>query len=100
MTIELLSTLAGGLLSLLFSYFPGLSQRYNDFSPDNQRFVMLGALFVVALGILGLSCGGLSGQYGLPVVTCDSTGIQEVVKIFVYALIANQAVHRLTPTGK
>lgn len=98
MTIELLSTLAGGLLSVLFSYFPVLSTRYDLLDQNQKRYVMVGALLVVSLGVYGLNCAGFAAQYGLPPLSCDTTGFWGVVQIFVYSLIANQAAHRLTPT--
>lgn len=96
-SVELLAILSGGLLSLLFSYIPGLSTWYERIDANQRRFVMLGMLVLVAAGVYAAGCAGLNGRFGLPDVACDSKGAEEVVTAFVYALIANQAVHRLSP---
>jgi hypothetical protein len=86
-----LATLAGVVLSLAFSYVPGLKGKFEALNPDFKRLIMLGALLLVTLAIYGLSCIGYSNQ-----VTCDKSGILALVNLFISAAIANQAAYLLT----
>lgn len=92
MTAENLAVYAGVLLSLLFSYVPGLKAKYDALSSDAKRLVMLGALLVIAIGVYTLACAGY-----YPDISCDQPGLVELVKIFVAALIANQAAFLISP---
>jgi putative flippase GtrA len=91
MTTELLSYFAGAAVSLLFSYVPGLSTWYASLSSKQKSLGMLIALFVTALGVLGLACAKLVAY-----VTCDQPGVIELAKIFIAAIIANQATYFLS----
>jgi hypothetical protein len=95
MTETTLASIAGVIISLAFSYIPGLKDKYALLTADYKRLVMLGALLIVALGIFGASCAGLSAQ-----VTCDVAGAQALVSMFISAAIANQAAYLLTPSAK
>ena len=94
MNAELLAGIAGIVISLLFSYFPGLSGWYDPLPADKKRFIMLGALLVSALGVFGLAC---IGKYDL--VSCDLVGAWNMLEYFVLAVIANQASYSLSPRG-
>lgn len=94
MDAELLSGIAGVVLSLAFSYIPGVKTWYDSLTGDMKRGVMALALLVVAGAIFGLACAEVSG---LILVTCDQAGALEIVKAFIYALMANQATYLLTP---
>ena len=73
MTPQSLSTAAAILLSLLFSYVPGLSDWYGNLDPVRKRLIMLGMLIAVALGSLALACAGWSESPGIP-LACDQPG--------------------------
>ena len=91
---EGLSALAGILLSLGFSYIPGVSQRFGELAPTQKRLVMLGLLLACALGVFGLSCL----QTGwLSMVTCDQAGAWGLARVFAAAVIANQAAFTVSP---
>lgn len=92
MTYQLLSTVAGIVLSLLFSYVPGLKDKFNALAPDQKRGVMLILLLATAAGFLGVSC---LGRYGG--LTCDADGSWKALEVFILAAIANQAAFALTP---
>jgi len=95
-----LALIAGTVLSLLFSYGPGLRQKYDSLSPDYKRLVMLAALAVVTLGLYGASCAGV---YDLPFVAgveCTRAGALGLFELFVSALIANQATFLASPTPR
>lgn len=87
-----IASITGIVLSLLFSYIPGLKDKYSTLSSDYKRLVMLIALFTTTLGIFGASCAGYSYS-----ITCDVVGAKELVSLFVAATIANQATYALTP---
>lgn len=84
-----LAALAGVVLSLVFSYIPGLKDWYDALTPTPKRGVMLLALLAVALGALAYQCRGDGACYGL--------NFETVLRAFVMAAIANQATAALTP---
>lgn len=114
MTTETLTLLAGSLLSLGFSYIPGLSGWYNrlgeggeagsDGGADRQRsdggtskrLVMLALLVLVAAGAFGLACSGWGTTLGLA-LTCDQPGAAGLVRALALALIANQSTYAISP---
>ena len=51
---SLLASIAGVVLSLAFSYIPGLSTWYGGQSAQAKSLVMLGCLVVATLGALSL----------------------------------------------
>lgn len=93
MTETTLASLAGILLSLVFSYIPGLQGWFAALSGQYKRLVMLAALLIVAIGIYISACIGYSAQ-----VTCDIAGAQQLISLFLTAMIANQAAYMITPT--
>lgn len=92
MSADLLASLAGILLSLLFSYIPGLNGWFDLLEPIFKRLLMLLLLILVSAAAYGLSCAGI-----FPTVTCDREGLLGLVSAFVGAMIANQAAYLLSP---
>lgn len=88
----LISSIAGAILSLLFSYVPGLRDKFEQLSPDHKRLAMLGLLLLVVLGALGLSCINKSTAF-----TCDEAGLWQALEAFLAAAIANQTAYALSP---
>jgi hypothetical protein len=99
MTAEYLSALVAVILSLGFSYIPGLSAKYGALSGDAKRLIMLGLLAVAAIAIFALNCGGLGVDFGA-IVSCDKAGAIALLKLFFTAVIANQATFAMTPASK
>ena len=99
MSQEFLVLIAGVVLSLLFSYFPGLNKRYGALSGDTKRLIMLGMLVVVAVGIYALDCGGVLAKFApdLAGMCSTSDGWVQVVRAFVMAMIANQSAYAISP---
>jgi hypothetical protein len=96
MSPEELSAAAGVILSLSFSYIPGLHERYACLSPTQKRLVMLGLLAAAALGAVGLSCYG--GSLGAPQpIECSQAGVWGVLKALLAAVIANQSAFAVSP---
>jgi hypothetical protein len=96
MDAQTLALLAGVILSLLFSYIPGLNVWFAALDGSIKRLVMLALLFVVGVGVVGIACAGFGGDIGVA-VSCDRAGFVGVLKAFVLALIANQAAYAATP---
>lgn len=80
-------------VSLLFSYFPPVSEwYYNKLSSNGQRIFMFGTLVVITATIFALSCTDvLSG------ISCTQVGVKHVIEVFVFALILNQTTDRISP---
>lgn len=92
MTAEMLSAIAGTILSLLFSYVPGLSDWYKALTETYQRLIMLGLLVLTAAAAFGLAC---AKWFSVP-ITCDQTGLEGLLVALFYAATANQVTYRLT----
>jgi len=90
-----LAGFAGIVLSLAFSYVPGLKEKYAALSAEYKALVMLSALLVACLFIMAASCLEF-----MKYVACDVTGIKALVGLFVSAIVANQATYLLTPPAK
>jgi hypothetical protein len=101
MDINLLALIAGGLLSLCFSYIPGLQPWFSALTAEAKSAIMAGLLLLVSAVIFALQCGGLLEALlpGLG-VTCNQSGVLLLVRIFIMALVANQGVYKLSPQLK
>lgn len=102
---------AGGIvLSLAFSYAPGLREWYDAQSPNDRRLVMGALLLVVATTVFGLGCAGIGvDPFQSPLVAmdpnaaarCTQAGAVDMIGQFLLALTlaagANQATFLLTP---
>jgi hypothetical protein len=99
MTPVQLTTIAGIVLSLFFSYVPGVNARFAALLPEYKRLIMLGLLLVTSLVIFGLSCWTATAP-DLPGVTCDLPGAVDLFWTFLAAVIANQATFAISPQPK
>jgi hypothetical protein len=95
MSAEQLSLIAGILLSLGFSYVPGLNAKFASLAGETKRLIMLGLLLVVSGAVFGLSCANI-----FPTVSCDQAGALGLVEVFVLAAIANQTAFMLSPQSE
>ncbi|MBX7215270.1 MAG: hypothetical protein K1X39_14780 [Thermoflexales bacterium] len=86
-----LSAAAGVLLSLAFSYLPGLRPWYAAQTSEKRSLVMLAALVATGLLAFGVSCSGLQ-----PVVTCSAPGFKSLVIAIGAAAAANVTTYTLT----
>ena len=96
MTAEQLIAIAGAILSLAFSYIPGLKARYEPLSDEMKRLVMLGLLVLVVAGVFGLACSRFGTYLGIA-VACDEPGLVALVWALVLAIMANQSTYLITP---
>lgn len=93
--VELLSSIAGVVLSLALAYIPGISTWYNALTGDQKRGLMALLLLMVAGGLVGAACAGYYDG-----VTCDQAGAAAVVRAYIAALVANQATYSLAVQGR
>jgi O-antigen/teichoic acid export membrane protein len=89
-----LSAIAGVILSLAFSYLPGLSGWFDEKNPTEKRLLMAVVLLVATAAIFGLSCAGV-----LTVASCNQPGALGLVSALIAALVANQATYTISPKG-
>lgn len=87
---------AGMLLSVIFSYFPGLNTWYAGQEKWVKQLIMLGLLIVVGLLVFTAACAKIWHW-----VTCDQTGLMNLLFAIAAAMTGNQVTYKLTPqTGK
>ena len=96
MTLEMLSALVGVVTSLIFSYFPGVSDWFAALESNVKRLLQLAVAFVVTGAIFGLGCAGIVDSG----FACDWTGALDAVSLLISFLIANQTAFSLTPKAK
>lgn len=94
--MDIISAIAGALLSLVFSYVPGAKSWFDSLDGAHKRLVMLGMLALAAVLVMGLACSGLAGDFGVQ-ATCDRSGIVALIRVFIAAAIANQTTFLLSP---
>ena len=88
---DLILGVASALLSLAFSYVPGLKTHYDLYEPEQKRLIMGACLLIATAAIYGASCLDL-----WPAVACTSLGIKELVQGMLWAIVTNQSVYRIT----
>lgn len=95
MSPEVLAATAGAILSLLMNYIPGLNSAFDRLSANGQRAVMAGLLLVAAVGTALWTC--TSPEVGGVGICLGGTDWRAVFQAYVFALIANQSVDRISP---
>lgn len=91
MTIDTVALLAGALLSVLFSYVPGLNTAFAALAPVVKRLIMAGLMLAVVLFVYLEAC---TGFHLLEVAsTCDQAGAVGLIRVFVLAVVANQGMY-------
>jgi Kef-type K+ transport system membrane component KefB len=96
MTADLLASIVAILLSLAASYVPGFSPWFAKLDGIQKRLLMLGLLAAAAGGSFALACAGLAADMGFS-LTCDQPGAIGLMRIFVIAVISNQAACAISP---
>lgn len=99
LTAVILSGIAGVIVSLVFSWFPVLNEKYGALPEGTKKLIMLGVMVLVAGVIFAFNCFGLfSGT--IPAVSCDQAGVEQYLIILATAAVANQTAYAFTPTTK
>lgn len=92
MTDVAISAIAGVVLSLAFSYVPGLSDWFDKLEPTYKRLMMAVLLAIVASGALFLSCANV-----IVGIACTQAGLIGLANAYIAALVANQAAYTISP---
>lgn len=92
MSVELLTTLAGAVLALVFEYWSWLEQKYDALPSDAKGRVMLVATAVIALAVYGANCGNLAIP-GLPPVDCTVDGLTGLAWLWLLAAGGSQGAY-------
>lgn len=98
MTENAYAALAGVVMSLIFTYFPYLKDKYAALRPDYQQLIQLGVLAILVFGRLGLGCLGRD-----PTFQCTQDGTWQAIQAYVLAVLANAGTYKATEyifTGK
>lgn len=90
---ELIVSIAGIVLSLLFSYIPGLRTWYAALVTETKQLIMLGLLIVVTGAIYALGCYGVIDTG----IVCGKDGIVSLVFMLIAGVVSNQATYMITP---
>lgn len=96
MTAVTLSIIAGTILSLLFSYTPGVESKFKKVTPTKKRLIMLGLLLISSVAVFSLGCLGWGENLGVS-LTCDQPGALGLFSQFIVAVIANQSTFSISP---
>jgi hypothetical protein len=91
-----IAAIAGAILSLIFSYIPGLNTRFAALTKETQQLSMAGLMLLTTIAVMALGCYKVI-QIDL---TCDQNGIVQAVYIFITAIMGNQSIYKLTPQPK
>ena len=92
LTPEVISGLAGALISLACSYIPGLSDWFGALTAKQKSGIMAIVLIVVAGAAFGLSCANV-----IQSIPCTQDGLVRLAQTVFAALVANQAVYSISP---
>ncbi len=98
MTAIQLSTISAIVLSLVFSYIPGIKEVWDLQNGIQKRLYMLLCLVIVTGASFGLAC--LPMFASLVNIQCNQTGAVALFTAFVQAVIANQATFLISPQPK
>ena len=90
---EMLVSIAGVVLSLLFSYIPGLRTWYAGLVAEVKQLIMLGLIVLVSGAVFALGCYDILSTG----IACDRYGVISLVWMIVLGLTSNQAAYMITP---
>lgn len=92
LTAAVLTGMAGALLSLVFSYVPGIRERFEVLTGTQKRGVMALFLLLTSVTVYGLSCFS-----PFVLVECSEAGVWDLLLVLGAALMANQSTFSMTP---
>lgn len=90
---ELIVSIAGIVLSLLFSYIPGLRTWFAALVTETKQLIMLGLLVLVTGAIYALGCYGVLDTG----IECGKAGVIALVQMLILGVVSNQAAYLITP---
>jgi hypothetical protein len=92
-TSAAIAGIAGALISLILSYFPGLNTKFAALPKESQQLIMAGLMLLTTVVVMALGCYKIV-QIDL---TCDQAGWVQAIWMFLTAIMANQATFKLSP---
>lgn len=95
MTSDQLAGIAGIVLSIAFSFIPGLKDWYDKQTSQAKALVMLGLVVLTGAVVYGLSCAGFAEQLGIA-VTCTQEGALGLIMAIIGVLVGNQSAYLVT----
>jgi hypothetical protein len=96
---ELITSGAGVLLSLGFSYIPGVQEKFDTLNGQQKRLLMLALLVLVTAGVYSVACAGFAADFNLD-VACDRVSAVGLLRALFFAATANQVAYALSPQKK
>lgn len=90
---ELIVSITGVIVSLVFSYFPALRTRFAALKQEVKSGIMLGVMALVVAGVAGLNCAGWINAG----IACDQVGVQQLVWWYLIAITGNQVTYTISP---
>ena len=99
MSAEELAAIAAAILTLAFSYVPGLNTKFAELGAEVKRLVMAGLLVLVAAGAMGIACAGAGEAFGVTLV-CDQAGLYGLLRTLGIAIVVNQGLYAISPSTK
>ena len=90
---ELIVSIAGVVLSLLFSYIPGLRTWFAALVAETKQLIMLGLLVLVTGAIYALGCYGILDTG----IACGKEGVVSLVFMLIAGVVSNQAAYLISP---
>jgi hypothetical protein len=94
MTELALSAILGTVLSLIFTFVPGLRTWFEGLTSEQKAQFMAVGIVLIAVGVVALSCTGFISALVCTQATIMSFATGTVVNA-ILALVANQSVHSL-----
>lgn len=98
LTPEFLTSAAGILLNVIFTYIPGATDWFERLKPPHKALFMLGLSVVIAGVVYGANCYGWAGGLGLPEAACTQTGLVELARLLAITFASNQVAYLGTRT--
>ena len=96
MNQEMLSTITGIVISVVFRYLPKLKDWYYSMDTAGKQLFMAGVLVIVSGVMFGLSCipdfAELFPEYA---IACSSEGLLGYLHILLPMLVSNQAFYSI-----
>ncbi len=91
---EVLIVLAGGVLSLVFMYLPGMRVQFAELRSEQKQLINLVLIILLAVGMLVMTC---TNFYVIPGILCTKNG---VLQLLIYVFLAgggNQLTYKYSP---
>lgn len=93
MTPETIASLAGLIISVIFSYFPILRVKYAALSEELKSVIMIALMILAGFAAWGAGCIGWVETN----LACDVSSVQKLIWLILVAIATNQGVHRISP---